>query len=166
AIRWALVTGASAGIGLELARLFAADGHGLILVARRKGRLQTLARELKREHGVPVEIVQLDLADDDAAAELFDWTRRQKIDVHTLVNNAGFGLRGRFDRLDAGRLNEMVQLNVAAVTNLARLFLPGMIERRHGGILNVASMAAFQAGPYMAVYYATKAYVMSFSEAL
>ncbi len=165
-LRWTLVTGASAGIGLELARLFAADGDGLILVARRKQRLDALAEELRAAHGVPVEVVELDLADDDAAEDLFAWTRDRKIDVHTLVNNAGFGLRGRFDQLNASRQNEMVQLNVAAVTNLARLFLPGMIERREGGILNIASMAAFQAGPYMAVYYATKAYVLSFSEAL
>lgn len=163
---WTLVTGASAGIGEELARLFAADGDGLILVARRKGRLQKLAKALKQEHGVPVEIVELDLSEPKASKKLFDWTKKKKINVHTLVNNAGFGLRGAFAELDAERQNEMVQLNIAAVTNLARLFLPGMIRRKQGGILNVASMAAFQAGPYMAVYYATKAYVLSFSEAL
>jgi short-subunit dehydrogenase len=164
--RWTLVTGASAGIGEELARLFAADGDGVILVARRKGRLEKLARELKRDHGVPVEVVELDLSDAKAPKRLFAWTKKKKIKVHTLVNNAGFGLRGAFAKLDAERQNEMVQLNIAAVTNLARLFLPGMIQRKEGGILNVASMAAFQAGPYMAVYYATKAYVLSFSEAL
>lgn len=164
--RWTLVTGASAGIGLELARLFAADGDGLILVARRKKRLEALAKELRAAHGVPVEVVELDLAAHDAAGELLAWTRKKKIAVHTLVNNAGFGLRGRFDQLDAARQDEMVRLNVGAVTSLARAFLPGMIERRDGGILNVASMAAFQPGPYMAVYYATKAYVLSFSEAL
>ena len=164
--RWTLVTGASAGIGQELSRLFAADGDGLILVARRKGRLQRLAKQLKQDHGVPVEIVELDLSETKAPRKLFDWTKKKKINVHTLVNNAGFGLRGAFAELDAERQNEMVQLNIAAVTNLARLFLPGMIRRKRGGILNVASMAAFQAGPYMAVYYATKAYVLSFSEAL
>lgn len=164
--RWTLVTGASAGIGLELARLFAKDGHGLVLVARRKERLDQLAAELSETHGVPVKTLGLDLAAPGAAKEVFDFTVREGIDVHTLVNNAGFGLRGSFAELSAERQDEMVRLNVGAVTSLARAFLPGMIERREGGILNLASMAAFQAGPYMAVYYATKAYVLSFSEAL
>lgn len=164
--RWTLVTGASAGIGEELARLFAADGDGLILVARRKERLDVLASELSGRHGVPVKVLALDLAAPDAPQKLFDWTAEQGIEVHTLVNNAGFGLRGRFDQLPADRQDEMIRLNIGALTALARLFLPGMIDRKEGGILNVASMAAFQAGPYMAVYYATKAYVMSFSEAL
>lgn len=164
--RWTLVTGASAGIGEELARLFAADGDALILVARRQERLDALAAELTQKHGVPVKVMALDLADPVAPQKLFDWVAEQGIEIHTLVNNAGFGLRGRFDELPADRQDDMVQLNVAALTLLARAFLPGMIERREGGILNVASMAAFQAGPFMAVYYATKAYVMSFSEAL
>lgn len=164
--RWTLVTGASAGIGLELARLFASDGHGLILVARRKDRLDALAAELSEKHGVPVRTIELDLAAPGAIPALVGFTVREGIDVHTLVNNAGFGLRGPFAELDAERQDEMVRLNVGAVTSLARAFLPGMIARKEGGILNLASMAAFQAGPYMAVYYATKAYVLSFSEAL
>ena len=164
--RWTVVTGASAGIGVELARLFAADGDGLVLVARRKDRLDTLAAELTAAHGVPVRTVELDLAEPGAAESLFQTLNGEGIVVHTLVNNAGFGLRGRFHALPADRQQEMVQVNVAAVTALSRLFLPGMIERRDGGILNISSMAAFQAGPYMAVYYATKAYVLSLSEAL
>jgi uncharacterized protein len=164
--RWTVVTGASAGIGVELARLFAADGDGLVLVARRKARLDELAAELSAAHGVPVRTVELDLSRPGAAETLFETLKREGIVVHTLVNNAGFGLRGRFHTLPADRQQEMVLVNVAAVTALSRIFLPGMIERREGGILNVSSMAAFQAGPYMAIYYATKAYVLSLSEAL
>ncbi len=163
---WTLVTGASSGIGMELARLFAADGHGLVLVARRRDRLEALAAELAGRHGVRVQILALDLAAPGAHMEVFDWTVREGIDVHTLVNNAGFGLRGAFHELGAERQDEMVRLNVGALTSLSRAFLPGMISRKEGGILNLASMAAFQAGPFMAVYYATKAYVLSFSEAL
>jgi short-subunit dehydrogenase len=164
--RWTIITGASAGIGVELARLFAADGDNLVLVARRKDRLDALAAELTAQHRVTVRTRPLDLTESMAARELFDFVAAEGITVHTLVNNAGFGLRGRFHTLPAERQDDMVQLNVAALTTLSRLFLPGMVERREGGILNVASMAAFQAGPYMAVYYATKAYVLSFSEAL
>jgi short-subunit dehydrogenase len=164
--RWTLVTGASSGIGQELARLFAADGDALLLVARRKDRLDALAAELSEKHGIEVKTLPLDLAAPGAVPALFGWTVREGVDVHTLVNNAGFGLRGAFHELSAEKQDEMVQLNVAAVTSLARAFLPGMIARKEGGILNIASMAAFQSGPFMAVYYATKAYVLSFSEAL
>jgi short-subunit dehydrogenase len=164
--RWTLVTGASSGIGQELARLFAADGDALVLVARRKERLDTLAAELSEKHGVEVKTLPLDLAAPGAVPALLGWTVREGVDVHTLVNNAGFGLLGAFHELSAEKQDEMVQLNVAAVTSLARAFLPGMILRKEGGILNIASMAAFQSGPFMAVYYATKAYVLSLSEAL
>jgi uncharacterized protein len=163
---WALITGASAGIGLELARLFAADRHNLVLVARRAERLQKLADELSAAHGIRVEVLAMDLAEVGAAKTLHDAVGAKGIAVHTLVNNAGFGLRGAFHDLPAERQSEMMRLNMVALTELSRLFLPGMIERRTGGILNVASMAAFQAGPYMAVYYATKAFVLSLSEAL
>src|SRR5215203_2031279 len=142
--RWSLVTGASSGIGAELARVLAARGHSLVLTARREERLLALAAELREKHAV----------------------EGRGLTIHTLVNNAGFGLRGRFATLPVDEQAAMVEVNVAAVTKLARLFLPGMIERRQGGILNVASTAAFQAGPSMAVYYATKAYVLSLSEAL
>lgn len=164
--RWTLITGASSGIGLELARLFAKDGDGLVLVARRKDRLDALAAELTGAHGVPVKTLALDLSSPDAPQALWEWTLSESINVHTLVNNAGFGLLGPFHELDAERQAQMVQLNVTALTVLSRMFLPGMIARREGGILNIASMAAWQGGPYMAVYYATKAYVLSLSEAL
>ncbi|MFC5069261.1 SDR family NAD(P)-dependent oxidoreductase [Flaviflagellibacter deserti] len=164
--RWTIITGASSGIGVELARLFAAEGDGLVLVARRRGRLDSLAAELKAAHSVPILVMDLDLFDESSPQALFDFVTGQEIEIHTLVNNAGFGLAGRFDVLPADRLTEMVRLNVEAVTTLSRLFLPGMIERRQGGILNVASMASFQGGPYTAVYSATKAFVLSLSEAL
>jgi len=164
--RWVLVTGASSGIGRDLARAFAAEGDGLVLTARRQDRIEALASELEGRHGVPARAIPLDLADPAAPDTLQRQLAADGIALHTLVNNAGFGQRGRFDQLPADRQLAMVQLNVVALTALCRIFLPGMIERRSGGILNVASMAAFQAGPFMAVYYATKAYVLSLSEAL
>ena len=164
--RWALITGASSGIGAELARAFAARGYALALTARRHERLEGLGEEIRQAHGVPVEPIALDLGDREAPLDLHDMLRERGIAVHTLVNNAGFGLRGYFEGLPHEKQLAMIDLNVTALTSLCRLMLPGMIERRQGGILNVASLAAFQAGPYMAVYYATKAFVLSLSEAL
>jgi uncharacterized protein len=162
----ALITGASAGIGWELARLFAADKSNLVLVARRRERLEELAAELNRQHGVEVRVVATDLARPDAPRAILDQLAAENVAIDVLVNNAGFGALGAVAVLDADRQMEMVQVNVAALTHLTRLLLPGMIERRRGGVLNVASTAGFQAGPFMAVYYATKAYVISFTEAL
>jgi short-subunit dehydrogenase len=165
-LRWSVITGASAGIGAELARVFARRGYALYLVARREEKLRALARELSDAHRVPVEIMGLDLESPMAPTALNDALAGRGIKVHTLVNNAGFGLRGPFATLSYERQMAMIELNVTALTKLSRLMLPGMIERRRGGILNVASIAAFQAGPNMAVYYATKAFVLSLSEAL
>jgi short-subunit dehydrogenase len=164
--RWTVATGASSGIGAELARGFAARGCPLVLTARRHERLEALADEIRQAHGVPVEVMALDLEDREAPHDLAEMLRERGIAVHTLVNNAGFGLRGYFASLPYEKQLAMVDLNVTALTSLSRLMLPGMIERRRGGILNVASLVAFQAGPYMAVYYATKAFVLSLSEAL
>ncbi|WP_262029481.1 SDR family NAD(P)-dependent oxidoreductase [Microvirga sp. Mcv34] len=164
--RWALITGASSGIGAELARAFAGRGYSLVLTARRHERLESLSDEIGRAHGVAVEVVALDLEDRQAPRDLHEMLLERRIAVHTLVNNAGFGLRGYFASLPHEQQLAMIDLNVTALTSLCRLMLPGMIERRRGGILNVASIAAFQAGPYMAVYYATKAFVLSLSEAL
>jgi len=164
--RWAVITGASSGIGAELARVFAARGYALVLTARRHERLEALAAELGAAHGTRVEVMALDLEDREAPQDLAGMLRDGGITVHTLVNNAGFGLRGTFATLPYERQIAMIDLNVTALTALSRLMLPGMIERRRGGILNLASTAAFQAGPSMAVYYATKAYVLSLSEAL
>lgn len=162
----ALITGASSGIGWEFAKLFAADGSDLVLVARREERLRALADELKDEFGVDVFVLRKDLSDPEAPGEIYEHLKREGIDIDVLVNNAGFGARGPFAKLDADMQVDMVQVNVAALTHLTRLFLPGIIERGRGGILNVGSLAGFQPGPNLAVYYATKAYVLSFTEAL
>ena len=162
----ALVTGASGGIGRDLAKLLAAGGHDLILVARSVDALEVLAAELRREHGVEAAVVGADLSEPDAAARVATQVeaRGQRVDV--LVNNAGVGLYGAYLETDGARELQMVQLNVVALTQLTKLLLPAMAARRAGRIMNVASVAAFQPGPYMAVYYATKAYVLSYSEAL
>lgn len=164
--RWAVITGASSGIGAELARVFAARGYSLVLTARRHERLEALAEEIQLAHRVQVEAMALDLEDREAPQDLVEMLRDRGVRVHTLVNNAGFGLRGNFATLPFERQIAMIDLNVRALTALSRLMLPGMLEQGRGGILNVASTAAFQAGPFMAVYYATKAFVLSFSEAL
>jgi short-subunit dehydrogenase len=162
----ALVTGASSGLGLELARLFARDGHDLVVVARRRDHLETLATRLAAEHGVAARVIAEDLADPVAPRRIFEELQGRRIDVEYLVNNAGFGTHGPFASADLGRELAMVQVNVTALMHLTRLFLPAMIARRSGRILNVGSTAGFQPGPGMANYYATKAFVNSFTEAL
>lgn len=157
----ALITGASAGLGVEFARQLSKRGHALVLAARRKDRLEELARELGNARAVAI-----DLSKKDAAAKLLADVEANGEVVDVLVNNAGFGLIGRFAELDARRERQMIDLNVGALTDLARAVAPGMIKRKGGAILNVASTAAFQPGPQMAVYFATKAFVLSFSEAL
>jgi uncharacterized protein len=157
----ALITGASAGLGVEFARQLAKRGHSLVLAARRKERLEGLAEELGNARAVAI-----DLSKHDAAAKLTADLGAAGEQVDILVNNAGFGLIGRFAKAEAERLREMIDLNVGALTDLCRALAPGMIERQSGGIINVASTAAFQPGPKMAVYFATKAYVLSFTEAL
>ncbi|GGK19511.1 SDR family NAD(P)-dependent oxidoreductase [Salinarimonas ramus] len=164
--RWTIVTGASSGIGAEIARQFSKIGHNLVLVARRREKLEALARELTSADRGFVEVIELDLGRADAPEALHRAVADKGIVVHTLVNNAGFGLRGDFVDLGLDEQVAMIELNVTNLTRLSRLFLPDMIGRGQGGILNVASLAAFQAGPHMAVYYATKAYVLSLSEAL
>lgn len=161
-----LVTGASSGIGLELAKCFAADESNVVLVARNTAALETLAAELRRDHKIEVHIITADLARPESPQSIFDELQGRGAVVDVLVNNAGFGLHGRFADLPLGRQLEIVQVNIAALVALTRLFLPGMVERRRGGILNVGSVAGFIPGPNMAVYYASKAFVQSFSEAL
>ena len=161
-----LVTGASSGIGLELARCFAADGCRLILVARKGIALETLAAELRKAHKIQAQVFTADLAQPDTPNRLLGELQSAGIKVDVLVNNAGFGAQGKFAELPLERQLDMVQVNITAVAHLTRLLLPGMIERRRGGLLNVASTAAFQPGPGMAVYYATKAFLLSFTEAL
>jgi short-subunit dehydrogenase len=162
----ALITGASVGIGRDLAELFAANGHHLVITARNRQQLADLATRLRQQHGVNVEVIDKDLSLPGTAQELFDQIQVRGIAVDFLVNNAGFGTFGKFADSEVAAQLGMLQVNVAALTHLCRLFLPPMLARRGGRILNVASTAAFQPGPLMAVYYASKAYVVSFSEAL
>lgn len=162
----ALITGASGGIGYELAKLFAKDHYNLVLVARSSDKLNQVASQLRQQFGLNVEAMALDLAQDQSVKMLFEHLKGEKLEVDVLVNNAGFGVFGEFAEMPEEEILGQVQLNVVALTHLTRLFLPAMIERRQGKIMNVASTAAFQPGPLMAVYYATKAYVLSFSEAL
>lgn len=161
-----LITGASSGIGLELARCFAGDKSDLILVARSTDAMEQLAAELRARHSVQVRVITADLAQPESPQQIFDELGRGGIRPSVLVNNAGFGLHGRFAELPLKRQLEMVQVNVVALMQLTGLFLPAMIQNQSGGILNVGSVAGFLPGPNMAVYYATKAFVMSFSEAL
>ena len=161
-----LITGASSGIGLELARCFAGDGSRLVLVSRKRDALEALAGELRKAHKIQVQVITSDLAQPDSPTRLLAHLQAAGLKVDVLVNNAGFGAQGKFVELPLERQLDMLQVNVTSLTHLTRLLLPGMIERRCGGIMNVASTASFQPGPGMGVYYATKAYVLSFTEAL
>jgi short-subunit dehydrogenase len=165
-MKTALITGASGGIGYELAKLFARDGYELILVARDHGRLNEASEALSREFHVPTTVHAIDLSSPSSAQFLSDAVARSGKAVDVLVNNAGFGLFGAFKDTKLERELSMIQLNITSLTELTKLFLPAMLARGSGRILNVASTAAFQPGPLMAVYYASKAYVLSFSEAL
>jgi uncharacterized protein len=161
-----LVTGASSGIGLELAKCFAADGCRLLLLARNTGALETLADELRRTYQIEAEVLPADLSRPETPERIFQDLQGRGIVVDVLVNNAGFGASSTFAELPLQRQLEMIQVNIAALTALTGWFLPGMIKRRHGGVLNVGSVAGFLPGPGMAIYFATKAYVLSFTEAL
>ncbi len=160
-----LITGASGGIGYELAKLFARDHHNLVLVARSADGLAQVATELQAR-GVAVKTIAVDLASPPAPKFLFDQLQRKGIAIDILINNAGFGAFGEFAQMPEEEILGQIHLNITALTELTRLFLPPMVQRRSGRIMNVASTAAFQPGPLMAVYYATKAYVLSFSEAI
>ena len=161
-----LVTGASAGIGSELARVFAEQGHDLVLVARSEDRLEALAAELRREHGRHVRVLPRDLLEPGAPEAIYAALSAAGVDVDVLVNNAGVLELGAFDAMPLAALERMIELNTRVLTSLTRLFLPPMRERGRGRILNVASAAAFQPIPALAVYAATKAFVLSLSEAL
>lgn len=162
----ALVTGASGGIGYELAKLFAKDRYNLVLVARSTPKLSQFADELQRHYGISTKPITLDLSWRQAPESLWDQLQHAGIHVDVLVNNAGYGIRGEFASIPMEEDVGMMQLNMLSLTVLTKFFLGPMLERRSGKILNVASTAGFQPGPLMAVYYATKAYVISLSEAL
>jgi short-subunit dehydrogenase len=163
---FALITGASSGLGALFARRFAADGKSVVLVARRKDRLEELAAELRQRHSIRAEVIAADLEDPEAPALIFEEIRKRGLEIEFLVNNAGFGTSGPFVSNDPAKESAQLAVNMRALTMLTRLFLPSLIARKRGRILNVGSTAGFQPGPFMAVYYATKAYVNSFSEAL
>jgi hypothetical protein len=164
--RTALITGASGGIGLELARLFAEDHHNLVLVARDREKLLALAAELESRHGITVTTIPKDLAATDAVEQIVADLRQRSIAVDMLVNNAGFATSGPFAQTDAISTVQLLQVNVVALTHLTRVLLPGMVARRSGRILNIASVAAYVPGPLTACYNASKAFVISFSAAL
>jgi uncharacterized protein len=164
--KWAVVTGASAGIGRALAAELAAGGANLVLTARRRERLEELAREFVTKYGVRTEICTADLTQQSGPEEIFAFTKQKGIEVELLVNNAGFGVYGEFAGMDLARLLEMVQVNVAAVVHLTHVFLQPMIARRRGDILIVSSTAAFQGVPYLTTYGATKGFDLLFAEAL
>jgi uncharacterized protein len=161
-----LITGASSGIGLELAKCFAADKSNLILVARSTDALEKLATELRGKFDIQVHVLTADLSLPATARWIFSELQSRGLGVDVLVNNAGFGLHGEFLKLALPRQLEIIHVNITALTELTALFLPAMIQRRRGGILNVGSVAGFLPGPNMAVYYASKAFVLSFTEAL
>jgi uncharacterized protein len=161
----ALVTGASSGIGADLARELARDGHDLVLAARTVAPMENLAAEFAA-HGAGTVVIAADLSQPGGAAALVSAIEARGLSIDVLVNNAGIGAVGRFDQADPLRIGEMLQVNVVALTELTRRLLPGMVARRHGKVMLVASTAAFQPGPRMAVYFATKAYVLSFGEAI
>ena len=162
----ALITGASNGIGLELAKIHAAKGDQLVLVARNKSKLDELKIELEKTYKISVYTIGKDLSAMNAGQEIFDETSKQQIHIDYLINNAGFGDFGMFVETDWNKEAQMIQLNITALTQLTKLYHKEMVKRGSGKIMNVASTAAFQSGPTMAVYYATKAYVLSFSEAI
>ena len=159
-----LITGASSGIGKALAHEHARRGRDLVVVARRAAELESLAAELRERYGTQVRVYPADLTAPGARRQLYDELMREGITVEYLLNNAGFGARGNFHEQDFATLDGMIELNIAAVTELTHLFLPGMVARRRGRILNVSSTAGFMPGPLQAVYFATKAYVNSFTQ--
>jgi len=164
--KWAIVTGASSGLGTDFAEILAERGANLVLVARRKDRLEALAMRLEQERGIDARVIAIDLGEPTAPQALFDELAAAGIDVDVLVNNAGFGVYGPFIDADWERERQMLELNVVALTHLTKLFVRGMVARNHGWILQVASIGAYQPSPMYGAYSATKAYVLSFGEAL
>lgn len=162
----ALITGASSGLGLEFANIYAKNGYNLVVVARSEGKLYQLKSKLESTYGVEVVVYAKDLSEKDAGYEVFDFCLEKNIQVDVLVNNAGFGDFANFAEADWEKQYDMVQVNVVALMQFTRCFVPQMIKRKNGKILNLSSVAAFCAGPKMSVYYASKEYVRSFSEAL
>ncbi len=164
--KFALITGASSGIGYELTQLFARDGYGVVMVARDEKRLLGAAAKIMESSNVPIKTIAIDLALPGAPFQLYQDLKRDNYNIEYLVNNAGFGGSGKFAETDWDYENMMIQVNIVALSQLTKLFLKDMAARNSGRIMNLASIAGFQAGPLMSVYYATKSYVLLFSEAL
>ena len=164
--KWALITGASAGIGVALAEELAAGGTHLLLTARRQERLQEVAGMLRKKHGIQTEVFAADLARREAPQQIYDLTKEKGLRIDLLINNAGFGQYGELPKVETQRLLDMVEVNCTAVVHLTRLFLPEMVARRSGDILILASTASFQAVPYISTYAATKAFDLFFAEGL
>lgn len=164
--RIALITGATIGIGYELAKLYAQDKTDLVLVARNQNKLEEVRTELKSQYSVQVHTLALDLSLPEAPKQLYGFTQGKGLFIETLINNAGYGSCGEFAHLPLNEELGMIQLNITSLVHLTRLYIPDMIQKKKGSILNVASTAAFQPGPYMTNYYATKAYVLHFTEGL
>jgi uncharacterized protein len=162
----ALITGASGGIGLELAREFAKDGYNLVLVARSKDKLEGIAADFAKQYNISATVIAKDLSKASAPDELYNELKMQDIQIDALVNNAGFATYGKFVEIPLEQELQEMQLNMVTLTHLSKLFGKDMVTRKNGKILNIASTASFQPGPLMAVYYATKSYVLSFSEAI
>lgn len=165
-MKTALITGASSGIGLELARIFAANNCNLVLAARNESAMNELAAELTEKFKIKVKVIAKDLSDKNSPKEIFAELENEKIEIDYLINNAGFGGYGNFHETDWKKEEDMIQVNVIALAELSKLFVKQMVKRNSGRILNVASTAAFQPGPLMSIYYATKAFVLSLSEAM
>lgn len=165
-MKTALITGASSGIGLELAKIHAQKGDDLVLVARSEQKLLDLKKELESRHKIKVTVAAFDLSETQSAYDLFEFTEKNNISIDYLINNAGFGDFEEFSKSDLNKATQMIDLNIFSLTILTRLYLDGMLERKSGKIMQLASTASFQPGPLMAVYYATKHYVLAFSEAI
>ncbi len=164
--KWVLITGASQGIGREFAKIFATDGWNLVLVARDRERLSQLANEQAALHGITARVIAKDLSAPNAAPEIFDELQKDNIPISILINNAAFGHQGPFIQIDLPKHLDLIQVNITALVQLTHLFLKPMLERQEGRILNVASTAAFVPGPFLGTYYASKAFVQSFSYSL
>lgn len=165
-MKTALITGASSGFGAQFAQLFAKDGCSLVLVARSTDKLMSIKQKLETEYGVDVTVLTKDLSCPDAADEIYAFTQENGINIDVVVNNAGFGILGEFAATDCAKQQQLINLNILTLTKLCHLYLPHMLSQHRGHILNVASIASFAPGPLMATYYASKAYVLSFSDAL
>ncbi|MEB3179101.1 MAG: SDR family oxidoreductase [Nostocaceae cyanobacterium] len=162
----ALITGASGGIGYEFVKLFAQDGYNLVLVARSQNKLEGIAEDFQNKYGITVKVIAKDLSLPAAPQEIYHELQQAGIKIDVLVNNAGFANYGLFHEIDMDKELQLLQVNIVCLTHLSKLFIPDMVKRGSGKILNLASTAAFQPGPLMAVYYASKAYVLSLSEAI